>query len=175
MRIALTGVPGVGKRAAAKALRKKGYRVIDLSRVAVQHGFIKGYDKARACKIIDLKRLGSWLEQKIEGREIFLEGHFSHLLKNELTIVLRCEPKELEKRLKKRGYSKKKILENLEAEALGVITAEALQRNKNIYEIDTTELEIKKIVNGIINIKRGRFKNYLPGRINWSKEIIEWY
>jgi adenylate kinase len=115
------------------------------------------------------------IEQKFSHENIFLISHLAHLLNNDITIVLRCSPKELRKRLMRKGYSWKKVIENLEAEALGVITAESLARNKKTYEIDTTKLSKEEIANKIVLIMNGKVKCYKTGRIDWSEEILEWY
>ncbi|MDI6856038.1 MAG: adenylate kinase family protein [Candidatus Thermoplasmatota archaeon] len=175
MRIALTGVPCVGKSAVAKVLRKRSYRVVNLNILAERHNFIKGYDRARNCKIVDLKKLEALIEQKFSQKKIFLVSHFAHLLNNDITIILRCSPKELKKRLVRKGYSRRKVIENLEAEALGVITLESAHRNKNTYEIDSTKLSKEEIANKIILITKGKGKCYEAGKIDWSEEILEWY
>ncbi|MEW6070181.1 MAG: AAA family ATPase [Candidatus Thermoplasmatota archaeon] len=109
MRIALTGVPGVGKSTATKILRKRGYKAVDLNAFAEEHRLIKGYDRARDCKIIDLKKLDYLINREFSCENIFLVSHFAHLLNNDLIIVLRCSPKELKKRLVKKRYDNKKL------------------------------------------------------------------
>ena len=56
-------------------------------------------------------------------------------------IVLRVRPEILRLRLEKRDYSELKVRENLEAEAMGVCTAEAYDiYGENISEIDASDL-----------------------------------
>jgi adenylate kinase len=172
MRIALTGVPGVGKTKIARALAKKGQKVIILQELVEKHNLIKGYDRSRNCKIVDLKRLASFLRKLKLERDIFLVAHYSHLLENELTIVLRCFPAKLEKKLRMRGYPSSKIQENLEAEALGIITAEALTSQNRVYELDLTNLTSKKAAELILKIIN---KKSTAKRIDWSREILKWY
>ena len=59
-------------------------------------------------------------------------------------IVLRVRPEILEKRLEARDYSQSKIHENLEAEALGVCSAEAYELYcDDIFELDISDLSIE--------------------------------
>jgi broad-specificity NMP kinase len=56
-------------------------------------------------------------------------------------FVLRCEPLELKKRLVLRGYSGKKLRDNLEAELIGVLLSSAIEAfgDARVTEVDTTE------------------------------------
>lgn len=177
MIVALTGTPGVGKSSVGEILKKKNYFVIELAKIADKYNFISGYDTKRNCKIIDLKKLDMWVKKNLKKSDqiIFLIGHYAHLIENDLVIVLRCSPKALEKRLKRKRYIKKKIAENLEAEGIGIITAESLSKNKNTYEIDATRGDAKSIADKVTQILNNKFKGYEAGNINWSEEIMAWY
>lgn len=72
---------------------------------------------------------------------LILDSHISHLLNVDFAIVLRCSPEELEKRLKKKRWSKEKIRENIEAEMIDLIAVEAEEKlgKERVYEIDTTK------------------------------------
>lgn len=153
MLIALTGTPGTGKTSVAKLL--KNFNIIELNKLAKEKNFIIGKDKKRKCQIVHLKKLDNYIKKNYKNKNVFLVGHYSHLLSSDLIIVLRCHPKILEKRLKKKKYSKKKIKENLLAEILDLITIEALEKSKNIYEIDTTKKTINEVKKHIINILKG--------------------
>lgn len=178
MIVALTGTPGVGKSSVGKILKKKNYTVIELAEIADKYDFVSGYDTERNCKIINLKRLDLWVKKNLKNsnRIIFLTGHYAHLIENDLVIVLRCSPKVLERRLKRKRYTKKKIAENLEAEGIGIITAESLSKNRNTYEIDATGGDAKSIADKVIQIlKSNKFKGCEAGNIDWSEEIMAWY
>lgn len=141
MIIALTGTPGVGKSTVARILRKKGYKVLALNRVIIKRKLVKSFDKKRKSWVVDLEKIEKYLE-KVENKNkiIILDSHISHLLNVDFTIVLRCSPHELEKRLRKKRWKKEKIQENVEAEIIDLISLEAEQKlGKNkIIEIDTT-------------------------------------
>ena len=72
---------------------------------------------------------------------------YGHLLPHVLSksdaafvAVLRCEPGVLRKRLHDRGYSQKKIVENVEAELIGVVLDECVRRYgpELVHEFDTS-------------------------------------
>jgi len=175
MIVALTGTPGTGKTSVSEILRKKGYAVIDLNKIVEQHNFISGYDDEKRCRIADMKKLDSYIQKQNKGKILIVEGHLAHLLSVDMILVLRCSPKILEKRLGKKKYNKKKIMENIEAEAVDVITVESLERYKKVYEIDTTNINQEKAAEDVESILGGKFKNYEVGNIDWSEEILEWY
>ena len=86
------------------------------------------------------------------------EGHLSHLCHGaDKVIVLRVRPEILQDRLKARDYSDSKIRENLEAEALGVCTAEAFDiHGEKVSEIDVSYLSVDEIVKSVISIIEGK-------------------
>ena len=131
---ALTGTPGTGKTSLKKHLNKK---IISLSEY---------YEQASDGKtdngewIVDIEKLDNILEDSDCN---FFEGNFSHKLdKIDKVIVLRCDPQILEKRLESRNYSKNKVRENLEAEAIGLIYSEAIeiQDRANVFQVDNLSL-----------------------------------
>lgn len=181
MIIAITGTPGTGKSTVAVILRKKGYTVIDLKKVAFDNNFIIGIDKKRNSTIIDVKKLDKYIQKKFNLKDIFfIEGHISHLLTciNKI-IILRLHPSKLKNILVKRGWIKEKIQENIEAEILDIILCEAvnIHTKKNCFEIDGTNKPINDIIDCILEIVDNKFKNmkkYNIGKIDWSDEILKY-
>jgi adenylate kinase len=172
MRIAVTGTPGVGKTSACSLVRRLPvYHVNDLVELL---GISNGYDRKRKTKEVDVKKLAKAIDQGIKG-DMILEGHFSHMLNVDLAIVLRCSPKVLEKRLKKKGWSEKKIKENVEAEAVDVVLVEALENVPDVCEIDTTDLTDKQVARAITNIVAGERQKYRVGNVDWSREVLSWF
>ncbi|MBI4015587.1 MAG: adenylate kinase family protein [Candidatus Aenigmarchaeota archaeon] len=142
--IAITGTPGVGKSTLAKILKSKGWAVLELNRAVVRKKLYSGYDKKLKSYIADQRKINKYVKLwigKQKNERIAVVSHLSHLLPTKLVsavIVLRCSPIVLEKRLKKRKYSKIKIKENMEAELVGVISCEAKQKHSAVYEFDCT-------------------------------------
>ena len=164
---ALTGTPGTGKTSLKKHLNKK---IISLSEY---------YEQASEGKtdngewIVDIEKLDNILEDSDCN---FFEGNFSHKLdKIDKVIVLRCDPQILEKRLESRNYSKNKVRENLEAEAIGVIYSEAIEiiDKTNVFQIDNSTRKpqetasiIEKYINDNIKVEE---------EIDYSEKILDWY
>ncbi len=170
MRIALTGTPGTGKSSVADVLEGRGFRVHRLDEVARERGWILGVDAKRGSLIVDLDRLAEY----VRGEEGVFVAHYSHLLPVELVIVLRAHPRVLEERLGKRGFPEGKVRENVEAEAMSLITSEAIEMHGRgrVHEVDTTELTPEEAADAVIEIIGGR----RPGAwVDWSEVILEWY
>jgi adenylate kinase len=179
MLIALTGTPGTGKTSVSKILIEKGLKVINLNNLAISKNFVSGQDSKRESAIIDTVKLNDYINKNFNANEtIIFESHLSHLLKcMDKIIILRCHPKELQKRLEKKMWKKEKILENVEAEILDVILVETteLHKKENIFEIDTTNKTTLQTAEDIKSILKNNIKDYLIGRIDWSEEVLRWY
>ncbi len=176
MRVAITGTPGTGKKTVSSLLISKGYEVLGINEIATTHDFILEYEEKT--KIVDLDKLNTFIQNFIRKKEkgiTFIEGHLSHFLDVDLVIVLRCEPKELRRRLMQKGYNDEKIQENVESEVIDVITVEAIESYRRVYEIDTSSKRPNKAVEVILQILNNEGERYKAGRIDWSEEVMEWY
>ena len=75
-------------------------------------------------------------------------------------------------RLEGRNYSDSKIRENLEAEAMGVCTAEAYDiYEEDVCEIDVSDLTVDEIVELLINVLDGDV-DYPVGEVDFMDWII---
>ena len=164
---ALSGTPGVGKTKASQVLRNRGWEVMDINKIAEEGDFIVGYDKERDSKIVDVERLDEFIISNFDIKDFIIEGHLSHLLSVDMTIILRCNPLVLRKRLETKGWTKTKIMENVGAEILDVIKVEALEAGVDIYEVDTTHKTHETVADAIIDIIDG---NYTKVHIGWLEE-----
>lgn len=168
MMIGITGTPGTGKSSIASELRKRGNVVVALT--STVEPYILGEDRERDTRIIEEER---WALEfpRIEG---FVEGHLAHLLMCDLIVLLRCRPDVLSSRLKSRGYSEAKVLENVEAEACDVILIETLDAydDSRVLEIDTTDMDIPGCVGLIEQFSRGEIPPS-SGSIDWSLYLGE--
>jgi adenylate kinase len=171
--IALTGTPGTGKSSVAALLERRGYATVDLTAYAREHGFVVGRDEARATDEVDVEALGRSL--RVEAKMGFLVGHFAHRLPANAVIVLRCRPSVLRRRLEARGWPPVKVRENVEAEAIDLITQEAARRSRRVYEVDTTERTEEQTEAEILGILMGDTAGHEPGGIDWSAEVMSWY
>jgi adenylate kinase len=150
--IIVTGSVGTGKTTLSKRLSKKlNFAYVDVKRLIEKNRLYDGCDKKRKCKIVDTKKLNDFLIKLVKdsNKGIVIDSHMSHYLPKkyvDLCIVTKCDLKILEKRLKKRGYHKDKIRENLDCEIFDVCLNEARERKHKIKIVDTTnDTNINKI------------------------------
>ena len=167
MRIALTGTPGTGKTTVAALLP---YRVIDLN-VLVKGGLNLGTDPERGCLEADMDGIEQKLAEMNTDELTVLEGHFAHYFADE-AIVLRLAPSELKKRLEARGYSSKKIQENLESEALDVILVEAVEFCRRVSEINTTARSPQEVADLVLRVVRKEI-DLEPGQVDWLEDFFD--
>ncbi len=166
MRIALTGTPGTGKTTVARLLP---YPVLDINSL-VKGGMNLGIDPVRGCLDADMDALAEHLAAIDSEETIVLEGHFSHHFAD-WSIVLRLHPSALRLRLLERGYSLEKIRENLEAEALDIILAEAALMCSRVDEIDTTGKSAEQVAEIVTEIIQGHLR-LAPGQVDWLEEFF---
>ena len=146
---AISGTPGTGKTEVAKALAEKlGYVFIELNKMAAEKDLFEGYDEKRKCSIVNIDALKKEVEKLNDN--CVLESHYAHDMPADVVIILRTNPGELRKRLEKRGWSKEKIEENVEAEIMEVCKTEALEQGKKVVEIDTTGKTTEDVIEEII-------------------------
>jgi adenylate kinase len=144
LRFVITGNPGVGKHTSAKIIAEKiDAEIIDINDVAIDNNATRknialGFD-------VDVKKLVRLLEKLLKTkRDLVIVGHLApYVLKPagiSLVAVLRRSPYELEKTLKKRGYSVDKVRENVASEILGTLLYDSLKTfgKGKVAEFDTT-------------------------------------
>jgi len=168
MMCGITGTPGTGKSALADELEKRGYRVVHANEAAKAYALER--DDERDSLVIDDEQWAAEFEP-VEG---IVEGHIVHLLPCDRIVILRCRPDVLLSRLKERGYSNDKIMENAEAEAIDLILIETLDLHDEdkILEIDTTSSEISECADLIEGFIKGKIPSSY-GSIDWSDFIGE--
>jgi len=120
--LVITGNPGVGKHTVAKIVAKKlGLKLIDINTVAIKNNAIIMKDNIGY--VVDLKKLSSLLRREI-NKDCLVVGHLApYVLKKgdaDLVIALRRSPYELKRVYAKRGYSERKVIDNISSEVIGV-------------------------------------------------------
>ncbi|MCD6547650.1 MAG: adenylate kinase family protein [Nanoarchaeota archaeon] len=173
MLLIISGTPGVGKSSVAKELSKKlNAKLVDLEKIAKENNIVVTYDKKAKSYVVDESKLTKVIKKQIKDGNYIIPSHLSHFISPkivDLCVVLRCNPKELEKRLKKRKYSKEKIKENILAEILDVCLIEAVEIGHKVHEINTTNKKISEIVDEIIKVLKKRKKRKI-GVVKWLQE-----
>ncbi len=150
--IAITGTPGTGKTFLAKFLESMGIGKI-LPREILERAVV-GYDEILQTKIVDERLLSKEIKNFLEknnGIYIF-DSHLSHFSPREFTILyvlLRCDPNELRKRLKERGWDDLKIIHNVMAEEFGLIKKELEEMGVKFLEFWTDKQSVEEIANKI--------------------------
>ncbi|MFB6076035.1 MAG: adenylate kinase family protein [Candidatus Aenigmatarchaeota archaeon] len=161
MLIAITGTPGTGKTTISKKLSEYlGYEYVSVNDLARKNEYIIGKDEERDAEEVDIVKLR---ELELNGDKV-LDGHLSHFIPSDITIVLRCRPDVLKKRMQGKGWDNEKIQENLEVEILGIISSEAKGEQERVYEINNTIKSPDETVEEIADVVDG----------NESIETIDW-
>jgi adenylate kinase len=145
--IVVTGVPGTGKTTISTLLAAELHAEhIELTRLVKEGGLSQGWDETRATTIADMKALRHAIVNIVENctGNVIVDGHYSPEVspreETNLVVVLRRAPWVLKEELQARGYSARKVRENVEAELLGTCLADALaaQDPAKVCEVDTT-------------------------------------
>ncbi len=159
MKLVITGTPGTGKSSISRKLSKiTGWPVFELNKI------LKPYDDKGS---VELKKLRVETLKKIKGKKDFIvEGHLACEIEitSDVVVVLRCEPKVLERRLKKRGYPEIKVRENVLAEALDYCLIRSLENYGKVIQINTT----RRVSAGVFLKK---VENLNSDSVNWFKTL----
>lgn len=175
--IALTGTPGTGK-STVRHLLPVACTPTEVADLAIRIGSGRRTKGDRV--VVDLRKTRRWVRRHSDSRSCLLVGHLAHLLVVRDVIVLRCHPATLEQRLvRARKGDRGARHENMLAEALGVVSAEAIARKQNVFEIDTTRKSPSRVAREVSawvdGPRRARF-----GQVDWlrdanvTKHLLEW-
>mgnify|MGYP000481934258 CR=1 FL=1 len=145
--IVVTGTPGTGKTTLAKRIaREKKYKYFDVNALIKDKKLRESYDMKRQTYNVNVKKLNKFLlklileEKDKKTKGMVLDSHLSHYLPAryvDLCVVTKTDLKRLKRRLEKRGYSKNKVRENLDAEIFDVCLQEAKEEGHKVSIIKT--------------------------------------
>lgn len=183
----VSGTPGTGKTTISKNISNYiKAKVISLNELAISENLIVKYDAKRETSVINNKKLISFLIELIEDYKkedlefLIIESHFSDIVPEHyinFVIILRCDPDELYNRLKRRGYKREKIRENVQSEILGNCVNYFMNKPLNIpiLEIDTTNVSIESITKTIVDILRKKIDidDFYAGKVDWLEKLFQ--
>ena len=183
MSIVITGSPGVGKHTIAEEIERtwKISELIDINKIAIDAGFVEHGQDAFD---VDVNKLKKHLEPIVSdiprlhrmGRTGLVVGHLAPYVIDvkhaHPCIVLRKNPYKLLDIYKKRGYTEKKMKDNLGSEILGIITNDAIKNfgQEKTFQVDTTDHTPKELAVRIQDIFYGKDNG---DNIDWLQLIQE--
>lgn len=177
--LVVTGTPGVGKSSASILLasRLKG-KAVNLSELVKVEQLDCGFDEKRMTLVADTEKVSRRVKRAIEESEGFLivEGHIAaNVVEAEdvfLAFVLRRNPDELRRILKERGFSDRKVDENVAAEILDVCLFETIEEygEGKICEIDMSSRNVEEVVGELVSIVEGHGRCRI-GVVDWLMKL----
>jgi adenylate kinase len=183
MSIIITGSPGVGKHTIAKEIERtwKISELIDINKIAIDAGLV---EQGQDALDVDVNKLKKHLEPIVSdiprlhwmGRTGLVVGHLAPYVLDGKSfnpcIVLRKNPYKLLDIYKKRGYTEKKMKDNLGSEILGIITNDAIKNfgQEKTFQVDTTDHTPKELAVRIQDIFYGDDNG---DNIDWLQLIQE--
>ncbi len=178
--LAISGTPGVGKSSVGKKLSEVlGVPMIELSQVVIEKKLYTEFDEERQSYVIDEDRVRNFVAEyyRLHGPYV-LVSHYAEIAPRdvlELIVVLRYNPRKLIDRLRARGWSSRKVAENVEAELLGISTRNAVEEHgeEMVVEIDATGKSVDDVVNEVLSIVFGEEPRYLGPSIDWFQILDE--
>ena len=177
--IIVTGTPCVGKTSVSKKLAVKLDALhIDLAKLVKREKLYCGIDKERNSIIADLDKVSQRIKEVIREAkgDVIIDGHYAVHVVNPETVnfvfVLRKDPRRLKALMEGRGYSGKKLWENLEAEILDVCLMEAIDvcGKDKVCEIDATDMSIDEVVDEVLKVINGERKCSV-GIVDWLGKL----
>lgn len=131
--ILITGTPGVGKSFMSYCLAERiELNWLDVSKLAIELGCAEEYDEEYKCKVLDEDQLMDHMEEYMSKGGQIVDYHSNEFFPErwfDVVFVLRTNTTVLYDRLANRGYSGKKLKDNIECE----IFQTALEEARNSY------------------------------------------
>jgi adenylate kinase len=169
----------VGKTAVSQYLASKLNAIhVDLSKLVKQERLISEVDRVRETLIVDMKKVSERVQDIIKSYEqdVIIDGHYSMSVLPAkdvyLAFVLRRDPKELKEIMEDRGFSERKLWENLAAEILDVCLWDAVRVGgaSKVCEIDASNKTIEEVAEEIVAVLEEKRKCRV-GIVDWLGKL----
>jgi len=173
----VTGTPGTGKTLFSTRLAKQlNAQHLPLGEYVTNQRLYTNIDRRRKSKIVDIAKTRRAVRHIIsENICLIVDTHIPEGIiadsETRMVFVLRCNPKILENRLRRRKWSCEKVKENVMAEILDscLISAEANYSKKKVIQLNSSHASVNNSVKLAIDILSGKRSSNLS--INWLKKI----
>ena len=169
----ITGNPGTGKHTIAKLISSKlNLEIIDINKIAISEGV---FTKNNGTLDVDVSKLKKIIN-KMNSKDSILVGHLAPYVispKNvEMAVVLRKSPYKLQSTYKKRKYTRKKSLENIGSEILGIVYHDTVHEfgRKKTFQIDTSDKSISATVKKVKSIFKG---SKVEDNVDWLQLVLK--
>nr|CAH7742862.1 unnamed protein product [Callosobruchus chinensis] len=142
--ILITGTPGVGKSSLCKQLSEiAGLQWLEISRIAKEYNCLEDYDAVYQCPVLDEDKLMDGLEDTMCRGGNIVDYHSCEFFPErwfDAVFVLTTDNTTLYDRLTNRGYTGKKLEDNIQCEIFHVILEEAKNSYKEhiVFELSNT-------------------------------------
>ncbi|KAH3837493.1 adenylate kinase isoenzyme 6-like [Dreissena polymorpha] len=127
--ILITGTPGTGKSTLGQELaQRSGLRYVNVGDLAKQEQFYDGYDEQYQCPVLDEDQVLDELEDQMSSGGNIVDYHGCDFFPErwfDIVFVMRTDNTILYNRLEHRGYSGKKLEDNVSCEIFQTILEEA--------------------------------------------------
>lgn len=160
--ILITGTPGTGKTTTCALLAETtGLSHVNIGDLVKKDSLHSGWDEEYECYVIDEDKVCDALEDKMEQGGVIVDYHGCDFFPErwfDMVLVLQTDNSVLWERLEKRGYSNKKLQDNVQCEIMHVIVEEARESyRKDIVHTapsntaDEMESNVDKLVDWVNN------------------------
>ncbi|KAI9203660.1 AAA domain-containing protein [Polychytrium aggregatum] len=145
--ILITGTPGCGKTTTCElAAIATGLTHLEVGKLVKERGLHDGFDDEFQSWILDEDKVVDELEPEMQQGGRIVDHHGADFFPErwfDLVVVLRADTQVLFGRLEQRGYSSKKIEENMECEIMQVVLDEAREsyRPEIVVELPSNTVE----------------------------------